>query len=81
MLPGRFGLPEQARPRLSNRERELLQLLTEGKRAHEIAAHLNISVKTVETHRRNMMIKLGIKSMAELVKYAIREGFSTLEKL
>ena len=76
-----LGDSEPVQPRLSNRERELLQLLTEGKRAHEIASHLSISIKTVETHRRNIMIKLNIKSMAELVKYAVREGISTLDRL
>jgi two-component system, NarL family, response regulator NreC len=75
------GNGDQAHSRLSNRERELLQLLTEGKSKHKIAEQLNISVKTVEAHRRNIMTTLDIKSMAELVKYAIREGFSTLYKL
>ncbi len=66
---------------ISHREREVLQLLAEGKSSRKVADLLHLSPKTVETHRRNMMIKLEIKSMAELVKYAIREGFSTLEKL
>jgi DNA-binding NarL/FixJ family response regulator len=65
---------------LTSRERELLQLLAEGMKTSKIASHLNISVKTVETHRRNIMEKLNIGSNAELVKYAIREGFTSIER-
>ncbi len=57
----------------------MLQLLAEGKTTKQIASHLHISVKTVETHRRNIMFKLDIHSTAELIKYAIREGLITLE--
>ncbi|MCF7810443.1 response regulator transcription factor [bacterium] len=64
---------------LSSREREVLQLLTEGKSNREVAESLNISVKTVETHRKNIMEKLNIHSIAELTKYAIREGITPLE--
>jgi two-component system response regulator NreC len=64
---------------LSAREREVLQLLTEGGTTKEIASHLHVSVKTVETHRRNIMSKLHIHSMAELTKYAVREGLTTLQ--
>jgi DNA-binding NarL/FixJ family response regulator len=64
---------------LSNREREVLQLLAEGKSTKQIALHLHISVKTVETHRRQIMEKLDIHSVAELTKYAIRQGFTSLE--
>ncbi|HDO36565.1 MAG TPA: response regulator transcription factor, partial [Nitrospirae bacterium] len=63
---------------LSNREREVLQLLTEGKNTKELAAHLNVSIKTVEAHRIKIMNKLGIYSVAELTKYAIREGLTSL---
>lgn len=57
--------------RLSMREREILQLIAEGKMAKEIAFVLNISVKTVSFHRENIKNKLGIRSTAELTKYAI----------
>jgi len=63
---------------LSDREREVLQLVAEGKTAKEIAEHLHVSIKTVETHRTNIMTKLGIHRVAELTKYAIREGLTTL---
>lgn len=65
--------------KLSPREREILQLLAEGKAMKEIASVLNVSIKTVETHRRTMMGKLGLYSVAELTKYAIREGVTSLE--
>jgi len=64
---------------LTSREREILQLLAEGLSAKEIAAHLNLSIKTIETHRRNIMEKLEIHTIAELTKYAIREGLVALE--
>ena len=63
---------------LSNREREVLQLMAEGKSTNQIAECLHVSVKTVETHRQQMMQKLKIHSVAELTKYAIREGLTTL---
>ena len=63
---------------LTNREREVLQLIAEGNSTKEIASRLNVSVKTVETHRRQIMEKLGIFSIAELTKYAIREGLTSL---
>jgi two-component system response regulator NreC len=62
---------------LSPREREVLQLLAEGKTSGQIADNLHISVKTVESHRQQIMIKLKIKSVAELTKYAIREGLTS----
>lgn len=65
---------------LTNREREALQLLAEGKTTKEIANRLKISAKTVETYRQNIMNKLDIHSIAELTKYAIREGLTSLEK-
>jgi len=64
---------------LSDREREVLQLLAEGGTTREIALHLHVSAKTVETHRRNIMKKLDIHSMAELTKYAVREGLTSLQ--
>lgn len=57
---------------LSDREREIVQLLADGKSNKETAARLHISVKTVETHRAAIMRKLGLKSITELVRYAIR---------
>jgi DNA-binding NarL/FixJ family response regulator len=65
---------------LTSREREVLQLLAEGKNTKQVANELHVSAKTVETHRRNLMNKLEIDSLAELTKYAIREGFTTLER-
>ena len=64
---------------LSVREREVLQLLAEGKSTKDIAGILNISVKTVESHRKQIMDKLGLYSIAELTKYAIREGLTRLD--
>jgi DNA-binding NarL/FixJ family response regulator len=62
---------------LTQREREVLQLLSEGKTTKEIASLLFVSVKTIETHRMQIMKKLRIYSVAELTKYAIREGLTT----
>ena len=62
---------------LTAREREVLQLLTEGRTTKESAQHLGLSVKTIETHRQTIMNKLGIHSIAELTKYAIREGLTS----
>jgi DNA-binding NarL/FixJ family response regulator len=63
---------------LTPREREVLQQLAEGLSTKEIATRLSISVKTVETHRTQIMEKLDIHSIAELTKYAIREGITSL---
>ena len=60
---------------LTRREREVLQLLAEGRTNKAVAQALGISVKTAETHRARIMRKLGMKSVAELVRYAIRNGF------
>ena len=65
--------------RLGAREREVLQLVSEGKTSAETAKEMHISVKTVETHRRNIARKLGLHSTAELTKYAVREGLTSLE--
>jgi DNA-binding NarL/FixJ family response regulator len=59
---------------LTPREREVLQLLAEGKTNKEVAAALGIGLKTVETHRMNLMAKLGLHSVVDLVRYAIRNG-------
>jgi DNA-binding NarL/FixJ family response regulator len=64
--------------RLSAREREVLQLTAEGLSMKEVAGRLQVSVKTVETHRRQLMEKLHLYSIAELTKYAIREGLTTI---
>ena len=64
---------------LTLREREVLQLLAEGKTSKAIASHLDVSVKTIETHRQHIMEKLDFHSLAELTKYAIREGLTSLE--
>jgi DNA-binding NarL/FixJ family response regulator len=68
--------PEQA---LSPRERQVLQLIAEGRSSKEIASRLDIALPTVESHRRQIMDKLNIRTVAELTKYAIREGLTTLE--
>ncbi len=60
--------------RLTPREREIVQLLAEGKSNKEVASALNISVKTVETHRTNIMRKLRFHSVGELVRYAVRNN-------
>ena len=64
---------------LTPREREVLQLLAEGHTTRETASRLHTSIKTIETHRRHIMGKLGISSVAEMTKYAIREGLTSLE--
>lgn len=64
--------------RLGRRERQVLALLADGKRSTEIASTLAISVATVEVHRRNIMRKLDLHTVAELTKYAIREGLTSL---
>lgn len=63
---------------LTSREREVLQLLSEGKRTKEIASTLQVSVKTVETYRQQIMTKLDLHSIAELTKFALREGLTSL---
>ena len=80
VLAGYFGrahassMQELTLPRLTPREREVVQLLAEGKSTKEVACHLNLSVKTAETHRSNIMRKLGLHSVSELVLYAIRNS-------
>ena len=65
---------------LSLREREVLQLVAEGHVNAEIARQLNLSERTVESHRKRITDKLGIRSLAELTKYAIRTGLTTLDR-
>lgn len=66
------------KPTLSAREREVLQLLAEGNKTSQIAERIHVSIKTVESHRKNIMEKLKLYSIAELTKYAIREGLTGL---
>lgn len=66
-------------PGLSGREREVFQLLAEGRTAKEIANDLTLSVKTVEAYRRRLMEKLGLQNVVELTKHAIKEGIVTLK--
>ncbi len=68
-----------AHSELTMREREVIQLLAEGKKVKEIADTLFLSMKTVHVHRKHIMEKLGIHSIAELTKYAIKEGLTTVE--
>jgi len=65
---------KSSRSRLTPREREILQLLAEGKSNKEVANLLNISVNTAEAHRANIMLKLDFHSLAELIMYAIRNN-------
>ena len=64
--------------RLTRRELQVLQLIADGKSTKEIAATLEVSVKTIETHRKQIMDKLGIRTTAGLTKYCIREGLTSL---
>ncbi len=68
-----------ARSALTPKEREVLQMVAEGKTTRQISQKLNVSAKTVDSHRRQIMTKLGIKNVADLTKYAIRSGLTTLE--
>lgn len=72
------SLAKSGRP-LSPRERQVLQLLAEGKSSKDIASRLDIAVPTVETHRRQIMDKLNLHTIAELTKYAVREGLTSLD--
>lgn len=65
---------------LTVREREVLQQISEGCSTKETASALGVSVKTVETHRRQIMEKLDLHSVAELTKYAVKEGLTELDK-
>jgi len=65
---------------LTAREREVLQLLAEGMTSKQIAREISVAVKTVETYRRDIMRKLDLHNVAELTRYAIREGLTTLDR-
>ena len=71
--------PVSHTPGLTLREREVLQLIVEGHSTREIAGRINISVKTVESHRSNIMRKLDLHTVAELTKYAIRHGITSVD--
>jgi two-component system response regulator NreC len=71
--------PASAYAVLGSREREVVQLVAEGKTSAEMAQRMGISVRTVETHRRNVLKKLGLHGTAELTKYALRQGLTSLE--
>lgn len=75
-VKGEIGPDSEA---LSIREREVLQLVAEGRSTAKIAGKLNLSERTVETHRKRIMDKLGLRSVAELTKYAIRKGITSLD--
>ena len=70
----RAGTPAPGGPALTEREREVLAWLARGLSSRQVAEELDISVRTVETHRANLMQKLGVKSVALLIQVAIREG-------
>lgn len=74
---GKTSLAGNAGANLGRREREVLALLAEGNSSTEIAARMHIAASTVEVHRRNIMRKLDLHSVAELTKYAIREGLTS----
>lgn len=76
----RLAPPEgSALAKLSDREREVLQLIAEGYPTAQIASRLHVSRKTVETHRKNIMLKLELRSVADLTKLAVREGLTSLD--
>lgn len=74
------GRPSPASSPLSSREREVLQLLAEGLSSREIAEHLNLSIKTIGSHREKIERKLKIRGVAALTKYAIRQGITTADR-
>jgi DNA-binding NarL/FixJ family response regulator len=80
-LAGRFKEPESNPLKLftslTPRQREVLQLVAEGRSAKEIAAQLYISVKTVEFHKKHLMVELNLRTSAALIRYAIEKGFVT----
>jgi DNA-binding NarL/FixJ family response regulator len=74
-------VPGTGLAKLSEREREVLQLMAEGYGTIDIGERLHVSRKTVETHRKNIMVKLELHSVADLTKFAVREGLTSLETM
>jgi DNA-binding NarL/FixJ family response regulator len=72
------GDTEPAKPELTEREKQLLRLVAEGRRNKEISAELDLSIKSIEAYRSRLMKKLNCSSSAELVRYAVREGIAKL---
>ena len=79
VLPGVTGAGGKGLRPLSARERQILQRIADGETTKQIALAFKVSTKTIETHRRRIMQKLGKHSVAELTKYAVREGLTSLE--
>jgi len=73
-----LSTPDAASP-LTAKEREVLQLIAEGKSTKEVASLLSVSIKTIDTHRQHIMDKLDIHNVAELTRYAIREGLTSAD--
>jgi two-component system, NarL family, response regulator NreC len=78
VVKGYLGRGSSGPAALTPRERQVLQLIAEGKKTREVARLLGVSIKTAESHRGNIMEKLGIRDTAGLVRYAIRCGYSEL---
>lgn len=78
-VDSKSGDDDKVKNVLSERERNIVRLLSEGQSIKEIAAQLDISPKTADANRRQIMHRLGVDSIAELTKYAIREGLSSAE--
>jgi DNA-binding NarL/FixJ family response regulator len=78
-LKGAEAGSESANGELTSREQEVLRLLADGKSSKQVALELHISTKTVDTHRRQIMTRLGLYSLAELTKYAIRCGLTSID--
>ncbi len=76
--PSAINTGTQSFSLLTEREREVLQMITEGNSTKQIASQLNVSAKTIESHRRQVMGKLNIRNVAELTKFAIREGITSV---
>lgn len=72
-------MAELKRRDITKREREIVRLVADGLKNREIAENLEISVKTVETHRANIMNKLGFRNVAQLVRYAVQAGIVSAE--
>ncbi|MEN8263426.1 MAG: response regulator transcription factor [Nitrospirota bacterium] len=76
--PSAINTGSQSFSLLTEREREVLQMIADGNSTKQIASKLNVSAKTIESHRRQVMGKLNIRNVAELTKFAIREGITSV---